>query len=294
MYNVLPKGYSFSPTPTGAVLLKTRSSTRARLYAGGSYFRSKERGEVQNQLKLSVIQDDTGEGLFVIQNKFIKPKEVIFGVNMTAPEIQLLSLDLKFDEELRLEVKDGDIHASIRGIRWQIAGSTPANSNVLRKDLGVVTANKLFSAPGIVVFKEPLSADQFPANGYIVFRPVVHQYHLVQLSSTDATTLIAATGWDISALRAAVNADDTLIRMPVRGSSDTTAVQPAMNEDTQDVGMDDLVLSNFDEMFMTGGDGLPLSPAGLNTGPERALLHLNYAEKDDGTLGASQGSWELY
>jgi len=54
--------------------------------------------------------------------------------------------------------------------------------------------------------------------------------------------------------------------------------------DEQDGGEDALVLSAFPDTRLTGGDGLPLTPIGINTGPYKSLVLLNYGEKPNGGL----------
>ena len=101
-----PKTYSFVPTPVGPVQLKSRSSRRSRLYAGGTFFRSKERGEAANLILCTIVEDlttvpSTPEGLFVVQHTVLKPDEMIFATGMSVPSVELFELSLNWNEEIR-------------------------------------------------------------------------------------------------------------------------------------------------------------------------------------------------
>lgn len=63
----------------------------------------------------------------------------------------------------------------------------------------------------------------------------------------------------------------------------------------------------FPDTYLSGGDGLPLTPVGIITGPERSFVHVNYGEDITGNLSqlvnnvyewvgssAKDGQWKLY
>lgn len=65
--------------------------------------------------------------------------------------------------------------------------------------------------------------------------------------------------------------------------------------------------SPFIETYMGGGDGLPLTPSGIISGPERSFVHINYGEDYTGNLSAlfntmyewvgssfKNGMWKVY
>jgi hypothetical protein len=294
----VPKTYTFSPKPVGPVLLKSKSATRARLSAGNTYFRSNERGEGANLIKVGVLEDLTliPEGIAVTQHTGLKPDEMIFPIGISNPDISLFQLNLKFDEELRITVANNSLRANIIGIRWQIAGG-----ETLRANLGTIIPGKMFSIPGVVGLKLQTPAAQFPNGASIVLRPRTRRYTLEPISVTDPDTMFSTIGWDVKALRNAMNASDPYVRMPERAND------PFSNgEDAQDTGTETSFITAFDLANLQGGNGLPLNPIGFNTGPARVLVHLNYAEKDDGTMGefnqiyewvgssATIGSWQKY
>lgn len=304
-----PKTYAFVPKPVGPVKLVTRSSRRSRLWIGGTFFRSHERGEAANLIQISCIEDLTNvgapEGVLVVHHTVLKAEESVSAENMTLPQVDLFEMNLLWDEEIRVTKENGRLVARKYGIRWQIAGG-----ETLLADLGQVIPNRLKAGAG-VAFKVDLTADAWPTNGVLYLRPRTHRYTLVTISVTDPDTSMTTTGWDIEALRATLNGSDTWVRMPVRpvggGSEGGGPVTPPTGgEDAMDDQTDAQFLTAFVTTNMTGGDGLPATPVGLNTGPDRVLVHLNYAEKDDGSLGelnqvfewvgdtATSGSWQRY
>jgi len=270
------------------------------------------------------LTNEEPEGLLVVHHTVVKADEQIFATGFSAPAIKLYELNLLWDEEVRIEKEGGSLVARKYGIRWQIDGGEQ-----VRADLGVVLQNRLTTGPG-VSFKLDANAGDWPTGAMDYLRPRVHRYHLVRSGSTDPTTMTSTTGWDIDALRATLNASDIWVRMPERpqvevttttttsggteggtGGTSTTTTQvvhhlDGPHEDMMDEGEDDFFLTPFGPTNMTGGDGLPANPVGLNTGPDRVLVHLNYAERDNGSMGevnqvfewvgdtAVQGSWQRY
>jgi len=299
-----PKLYSYKPAPVGPIKLQTRSATRARLTAGGTFFRSRELGQSANQIKVAVLEDFSDVlnpmGVFITHHTGLMPPE-LFSSGMNVPEIVVYDFKLPHDQEVRIERDtDGVLGAVITGIRWQIAGDI----GILVKNLGTVVLGKLFSAPGLA-FK--ISSTEWSENGVLVLKPRVRRYPLVLTSSTDPTSMMSAMGGSIDALRDTVNQEDPWIIMPGRVKAvPDTVVDTTMNADKFDDGADAVMLTAFEPMNLSGGDGLPSDPGSINTGPERSLIHLNYAELDDGSLGtlnqvfewvgssATAGSWKRY
>lgn len=302
-----PKNYAFVPNPVGPVRLVTRSSRRSRLWAGGSFWRSFERGESANLIQITCVEDLSGaepEGLLVVHHTVVKPDEQIFATGFSSPDVKIFELSLLWDEEIRIEKEGASLVARKYGIRWQISGGEE-----VRAELGTVVQNRLVIGPG-VSFKLDANAGSWPAGAVVFLRPRVHRYPLVVTGVTDPVTMTSTIGWNIDALRASLNGSDTWVRMPNRpkGSSGSGFLSGPMagGEDRMDDGTDDQFLTAFATTNMTGGDGLPANPVGLNTGPDRVLVHLNYAERDNGSMGevnqvfewvgdtAVQGSWQRY
>jgi hypothetical protein len=279
------------------VKLTSRSATRSRLYVAGTFFRSIERGEQANLIKIAVVEDGA-EGTCVVHHTRLKPDEQIFATGMEVPTLALLKLTIDWNQELRIKFNGTEWRAELTGIRWQIAaGPTPP-----AVDLGQVH-DGLFSA-GNISFKVT-GIGGWPTGAVVYLRPRTRRYPLVSHVVTDQITMQSTIGWDPGALRAALNADTTgFVYMPARGSA---LIAPTSGgEDAQDTGVDDDILSALAPTNMGGGDGLPSTPVGLNTGPDRVMIHLNYSEKDDGSMGvlnqvfewvgdtASIGSWQRY
>ena len=94
-------------------------------------------------------------------------------------------------------------------------------------------------------------------------------------------------------VRAALQSSSIVVSLPPGGSNYYT-------------GPDADNVSNFSETFMAGADGLPENAVGTRTGPGRALIHLNYAEDNNGYLtgvnkmyewvgnSPTDGSWQDY
>jgi hypothetical protein len=304
-----PNLSKYRPNPVGPVKLQTRSSTRARLYGGGTYFRSNERGEVQNLIQIGILEDGVIpnlEGVCIVQNTVLKPDEQVTGTGVT-PVLELYKLELTALEEITIAWNGTQWRATKTGIRWQIApGPVPAPV-----DLGAVQEGLFVSS--VAVFKIT-GLGAWPHGAVVVLRPRTRRYTLVVHGVTDPNSpsgTTQLTGWDPNALRQAVNADTTVwIRMPVRNTVTTPDTGPALppsgGEDKQDSGVDADFLTAFAMANLSGGNGLPMAPVGLNTGPDRVMVHLNYSEKDDGSMGelnqvfewvgdsATIGSWQRY
>jgi hypothetical protein len=297
-----PNLSKYKPNPVGPVQLTTRSATRARLWAGGTYFRSKERGELSNLIKIGTFEDGP-EGVCVVQHTQLKPDEQLFATGMAVPNIEIFGLTLAWNAEIRIAYTSGAWGAELHGIRWQIAPGPDPFTSV---SLGQVNEG-LFSASGVSMRVTGLAS--WPTGAVVYLRPRTRRYTLVSISVTDPGTMLSTTGWGIQELRGPLNGDATVwVSMPDRAPPQTippTIPAPA-GSDAQDTESDAALLTAFAMKNMAGGNGLPSAPVGLNTGPDRVLVHLNYSEKDDGSMGelnqvfewvgdsAAIGAWGRY
>jgi len=323
------KDYAFVPTAVGPVRLTTRSSRRSRLWAGGSFWRSIARGAGQNQIQISCVEDLTDtqnpQGLLVVFNTGLLASENIFADGISAAQISLYDLSLNWDEEIRITVQNGLFTAKRVGIRWQIGGGETST------DIGNPVQGKVFTGSGVKC-KIDSNPGSWPPGSTLYLRPRVRRYPLVVASVTLPEETTSTIGWNIEELRASLNGSDPWVTMPTRPQVEivTTVTPPGPptgdggtgtpggttqtivhhtdgpHADSMDHGEDYFVLAAFDLTNMTGGDGLPANPVGLNTGPDRSLVHLNYSELDDGSLGllnqvfewvgdtVSSGSWQRY
>lgn len=291
------KNYTYIPSVTGSVKLVTRTGARGRLW-NETYYRSIEYGLHANLIEVGIIEDMTtppGEGILVTHNKTLKLNEMLSASGMSVPIMSLYSLSINWNEEIRITVESGLMVAKLYGIRWQIGGG-----ETLLATLGTVTKDRVFTTPQ-TSFKLSAGPADFTPGAVLYLRPRTRRYTLVSTSYTDPNTMITTIGWDIGALRATVNADTgAWIRLPVRGSD-------VQDQDGSQQPLPDAPLGvAFPMTALKGGDGLPATPAGLNTGPDRTLIHLNYAEQADGSMGvlnqvfewvgesSSLGNWQRY
>lgn len=303
------KAYEYVPSPVGPVKLVTRAATRSR-FTNETHYRSKDLGGISNLIELTIVEDQTlmvPEGLFVTHHKALVPSEMLSATLMSVPQMKLFKFDLAWDQELRIAVQDGDLRAKIYGIRWQIAGGP---SETLVADLGKVIKDRVFTTAQ-VSFKLSAGPADFPSGAVLFIKPRTRRYTLVSTSDTDPETSITTTGWSIGDLRATVAADSTgWVTLPKRNSNqadgESMIAGPSNAEDQQDDGKDAAYALPFGPVPMRGGDGLPAQPAGFNTGPDRTLIHLNYSELPNGSMGvlnqvfewvgesSSVGAWQRY
>lgn len=296
----VPKNYSYVPSRSGPARIVTRSARRSRLEAGGTFFRSVRRGQDANLIFLSIIETPgtlNKRGAFVVHDRRFDPlAQVTQGVGA-----ELFSCKLNWDQRIVLTSTGTSFAAELQGISWQIGGAVPPSSSI-----GAVPVGRLFNHP---LFSIKISTT-LPIGTTIIITPVIriYQLSLITVDLPDAGGGFGGgevTGWNITDLRQQLDDDPTaIVTMPVRAGN--TPGSPLPGSDFQDEGEDALVASEFEFEPMQGGDGLPVSPAGLDTGPDRTLIHLNYAELDSGKMGvlnhiyewvgtsASVGSWQRY
>lgn len=261
---------TYTPNPVGAVQMQSRSSSRARLSAGNAFFRSREIGEAANLIKIACIEKD-GAGELVVHNTKINSALQVSATGMGAPKLVLKELNIAYNEEIVIEHD---------GARWAC-------------QYGQV-GNGAFNTPMVSFIVKEI--ETWPHTARIVIRPHVLRYHLEPLSYTDPITAVETIGWDSGALRATLASDAAgLIDAPARGTDPQDAADAI-----------DTVMVKFDMKNMSGGNGLPLNPAGLNTGPFVTLIHLNYGEQPNGSLAemnqvykwsgesSTEGQWVTY
>lgn len=183
------------------------------------------------------------------------------------------------------------------------------------EELGKFTFGKLFTSGKLSV---QLTKKTLPyASGDRIFiAPRTRLYSLSELTVTplpDAATGVAASpaiGYNIGPLRTAVNASNLWVEMKERSLiipiDGTPPIEPSSYIDAQDKLADALVLTAFSVKNLENGDGLPDNPSREKSGPSRALVHVNYGELPNGSLGelnkvyewvgdsASAGSWKSY
>jgi hypothetical protein len=264
------------------VVLRSCSTRRARLTAGGTYFRAREPGLQGNHISVEVIQVSEptiggGEAYCVIVNHNLDFKENVLG--LIRPELLNLNdttyQDLWIIDELDTPTPRThyySISCEIRNaMRLGLPYTLPTPTSIDGFRL-----SKLFRAPKISLKTAQITAP-IPPSTTIFVTPRVRIYPLLAVSKTAEPTELGpgetTVGWDIEELRAQINSNDPWIEMPSRGT------------DSQDDKEDDDFLMPFVRTFLSGGDGLPANPNAETTGPFRSIVHVNYGERPDGSLG---------
>jgi len=281
----VPKSYSFTPISSGENKMISRSSRRSRLWVGGTFFRSIQLGSSANLIRISLDENKAARlGNLIVHNTAIVSSKMYFDSGNTQVEIYDNQLD--WFEEIRIFGQGLAIS--------RVEFISISRHLSVAKVIGIYGPFKI----GDVIRTPKLS---FKVTGTLtsspVIRPQYKSYPLTWITVDVGEEGIPElkSGWSIDAIRSRVNSDgDPLISMPVRGY------------DKQDFEIDAALLTSFPPKFMATGDGLPAYPVGLSTGPDRTLIHLNYAETQDGELreinqvlewsgsSATSGSWTRY
>lgn len=277
--------YNFRPAFSGGeVELRPRSARRARLWAGGTYFRSKETGSKSNNISIQLLEFD-GQAKLVVTNH-----NTLLSENIVGPaDAKFLEQNLNWTERYSIEASGDAWLLRHTGISLQIAPVVT--------ELGPFTFSQLLHIPDKLSTMLLPRASEMTPNSVITIKPRVRVYDLAQKMVTippaEDTPGFSGSGWDPDALRAAM-ASDPWIEMPPRPY------------DEQDSGKDEMFLTSFPDTKLAGGDGLPETPAGISTGPSRALVYLNYSEAANGSLAeaseiyewvgesATSGNWKRY
>lgn len=300
--------YEYRPSKkTGEPQLRTCSSLRARLWAGGTYFRAREPGWLGNNLSVQVIEYSASDAVCIITNHNIKADEMLTG----PASMDVFDMQLSTNEAVELyDLQQLPAKARKYSISFKIAPDAPAYT-----ELGDVRALSLVSLPGILAVKVTPGVPVFAPGDVLSITPRKRVYRLVSktVTPTDPPGSLPVTGWDIDDLRTQVNANDPWVEMmPRSGATDDGMGGPSIPNpnpaDYQDLdpGKDDQFLVPFTEKRLTGGDGIPDNPDRESTGPYRSLVHVNYGEAYNGKLtevnivyewngkSAREGAWKNY
>lgn len=286
--------------------LRTCSTRRSRLWVGGTYFRSREQGLAANNLSIEVLEHSppTGsspDGVCIVTNYNLSIEESVTGP-ATATTLRLM---MRSNEVVKIE----DLSTQPRARKYSISSKIAPDAPVVT-DLGLFTFSTLFHIPSLLSVRLTPGTSVFTPAAEIVIAPRTRVYRLETTTVTDPDTGLPTTGWDITRLRAAINASDPWVEMPERsGPTDdgSGVLVPVPNPvDVQDEGRDAPFLTPFSEVRLSGGDGLPASPTNEVTGPTKALVHVNYGEAPNGEqtevnvvyqwvgTSALDGAWEPY
>lgn len=289
--------YDYRPSVKSTELAKVRtcSSRRARL-TNDTYFRVREPGLPGNNISVEMIEYEPEEdAVVVVTNHNIKYSENVDGPAIT----KFLSLNKAKATDLWI-IRDVTTTPRIEynSISLRIAFQM---SDAVTTQLGAFAFDKVFSSGKLSVQLTKNDA-QAASNSIISIAPRHRIYRLKWGSKTTEATADGpgetTYGWDIDDLRAQINASDPWIEMkprtPKPAEPEGGGPMPERGKliDAQDDGEDAVWLTPFAETFLSGGDGLPDIPTVEKTGPTRSLVHVNYGEKDDGTLGEANIMYE--
>jgi hypothetical protein len=298
--------YPYRPAVSGTPAMRTRSSRRARLFAGGTYFRARDPGGKGNSISIEVLEFMDGDvkvGKVVVTNHNTKYDE-----NVTGPVIvELLEQQLNWTERYVID----QLLTDPRLLRYSVSLETSVGV-ALQENLGRFAFSRLLHIPSKLSAKLVPKVAEITQNSVITLKPRTRVYDLSEVSVTslpdEAGGTITTSGWDISNLRSQVNANDPWIEMLERSGTPAGegGVPLSVKFDAQDDGIDDPFLSTFPDTYLTDGDGLPDFPIAEQTGPTRSIIHVNYGEQFNGTMAevnrvyewvgssGTAGEWKQY
>ena len=283
--------YQYRPHISGIPRLKTHSAIRARLF-NDTYFRATEPGGPGNAISIGIVQvgksPGTPQGTLFVTNHTTKTTQNLLVNGNSHVEFDFIDCSsLNFNETLTFTILSPLTLRAIHSISLQIAPNSPVT--VEHRDLGLVNTRDLFYGPKGVSIQLNVGHSRLIPGDSFILRPRLQQYQLVWtdvvVKNPDGTEK-TYSGWDIPNLRTRIkNNPSSWIQMLERSGNapNTPPVIPPF--DHQDEGYDEPVLATFSDTFLSGGDGLPATPDGQQTGPTRSIIHLNYSETDNGAMG---------
>ena len=247
--------------------LKVRSSVRARMFLGGTYFRAKKVGQDGNNISIECVKIDGKQMLVVTNHNTLKAENVTGAV-----DVDILEQELEWNEGVIIDQLSTTPRARKYSISSQI---TPTF-----EDIGPFSFTRLLYLGSKLSVKLTPKQPEFAPTDEIRIGARFRAYELNAITVTVETgpaspeTGVAPTetysGWDIDALRAAMQ-DNPWIEMVPRGY------------DAQDIiAKDDPVMALFDKTYLKGGDGMPEFPVGLPVGPETSMVYLKVSEAHNG------------
>ena len=274
-------------TPS-ATRIRTVSALRARSFAGGTFFRSIDPGRDANNFTVQIVKEGS-DGYLIVTNRNLNYHDNVIGP--TGMIVKVLDMTgSNWNDLVRIDQLNG---ASSRIHKYSISCSIAfARQNGQPHTLPAPTTttafqlNRLFSMSGKLAVKIEKSAAVFTQSSVISIAP---RFKIYKLSPS-----LNSVGYAIANMRTQVNNAKTWIEMLPRsgGLTSERGGPPPIKFDQQDMGVDMSVTNLFDEVNLTGGDGLPDNLAIVNTGPSRSLILINYVENHDGSLEEANTMYE--
>jgi hypothetical protein len=307
--------YKYRPAVPGEdPFLRTRSSRRARLFLGGTYFRARDPGGKGNNISIEVLElPSEGDPDVLVGKVVVTNHNTRYDENVTGPvTVDVLDQQLNWNERYVID----QLSTTPRALRYSVNLAT-AVGVALQEDLGPFAFGRLLHIPSKLSAKLTLKPLELTPGDVITIKPRTRVYDLTPKTVTvpggdgggESGGSTVETGWDIALLRAAVNASDPWIEMMERsvvaGGEGGGGFGGSLI-DAQDDGQDADFLTPFPDTYLSGGDGLPDHPSVERTGPTRSIVHVNYGERYDGTFGdlnevyewvgdtGTAGEWKRY
>lgn len=271
--------------------MRTCSTRRARVWVGGTYFRSIKPGQASNNISVRTTREND-ECYFIVSNSNKgRLNSVIGEAEIEFIENNLSDTDIVIIEATPPIAKKYSISLKIRNsIQEGTAYILPAP--IAQTPLSTINDTVVIGGLSIKI-KSMKSTSLIVQSRTRVYKltPKV----IPASTPQDSESIAERRGWDIPALRALVNANDDWIEMVDRpllsvsagtGEGSNGPIQIWNINDKQDHEPgDDQILSEIPLTSLTDGDGLPDSPTSENTGGTRAVVFVNYGENKDGSLG---------
>lgn len=292
--------------------LRTRSLRRARLFAGGTYFRAREPSAQGNNISIEVLEflsEIPGEEELLKGKLIITNHNTVFAENVSGPAtVDLLDQHLNWNERFVIE----NLDTVPRMLRYNISLQTVVAQS-LQEDLGIFAFSRLFHLPGKLSVKLSPVLSGITPGAVITIKPRTRVYDLERLVVVTPPTGDdpggTTSGWDIAALRTAME-NDPWVQMMERSGTPANlpgapSVPPLEKFDVQDNGVDADFLTPFPDTYLTGGDGLPDFPVADANSPAEFMIHVNFTEQPNGTVEAvydmyewvgdtASGEWKRY
>ncbi|AVH85355.1 hypothetical protein RsoM2USA_427 [Ralstonia phage RsoM2USA] len=248
-------------------------SFRSRLEIGGTFFRSKAIGTEAN--KISVTCTVSGTTFTLLVQSTISVKNVTYTGTATKYGVNVVAPDTSVPQDVTLSFSS----ATSFSMTGSVSGTT-----------GPFQVGSAARIAGCIVTVIPGSSP-FSSGDKIKFSVVKPRetYSADQSGAIDPITGAFVGTSAIPAIRAAVNAQSSLIEMPERGY-DYVDLVGTDSGSGRTVGRSgplltpEGALSVFPQTLLYGASGPPSNPSGIQTGPERTLIHLNRTENDQGAL----------
>ena len=179
-------------------VIRSRSSRRARLFDGGTYFRAREPGSRDNNISIELLEwsDENGpHGKLVVTNHNTAVDENVIGpVN-----VEFFEQTLAWNERIVIDQLTTTPRALFYSISLQIA---PAAS--LQENLGPFTFSQLFYVADKLAVKFTPKSSVITPESTITIKPRVRVYDLEQITVTpigiDGTPGTPVSGWSPDAL----------------------------------------------------------------------------------------------